>query len=1310
MEPRALRVACAVAAVLLAAAHPRALAQSANIASAPPGLSEAGSPPFSIVGTEALGLESPPTDMHLMPDGRLLVLAPHQIVLGDGARWQMYRQKPRVFAGPGTCVAVDADSRIYVAVRGGFSRVRLNENSLWDVVPVSGPVRLGNDAPVPRVVLEVGPDWIWHSGSGAMVSWRPGRDPAVIGHGEDVAHVFELGGTTYFSERNSGSLYRLSGGNASLVPPSDIVTPNDTILCSAPFAEGQLLVGTQGRGVFLFDGSTLRPFLTNGPASGGTRVSDLCAAGDGSFAAAIENLGVVFFDRKGRVLQSLGVSVDSRLARVQKLITAPGGVVWGLLENAVLRVEFPSRISSYDALIGHPVVSGHPYRYNGRLWVQNDGRSYVGVYDSQGRLDQLRQDEPSEDFVFSLSFDMGIPVASTANNAYFKGPRGWEAFAPGTSNLRILEPNPRGGRWLYGAKGEIGWLRRTRDGVEIERIRVPGLMGVYNSATDADGSVWIELGTGKVGRVRVAGDRPTVEIFGPESGVPEGWAQVYALGGRVGFNIADKILRFDAPTRRFVEDEGFAAALPQVQEVVGRPGIDSAGRLWMSANGGVLVFERKAGQWHAVDEPLPAGIKALYFTFEADGVVWLNSDRLLLRYDPSVRLVDRVPLKALITQVTLASSNRTIFDVKGELPALDHEDNSLIAYFAAPGNHSTLPVTFEVMLEGSNTDWVPVGSAGSAVFNRLKEGRYVLHVRPEAGRKKGEEAVLAFSVLAPWYRSHAAYASYALALILSVWAAVRLQRRKSAGLERLVAQRTKELNESNARLAAQVEDIRMLSQVVEQSPVSILITHPDGRIVFANPHLCQVTGYELSELEGADSAILRSEMVSPELITEINAIVRGGASWHGQLANRMKDGGVYHVRTTIAPIRGPDGTIPLHIMLEEDITEWLADQERRKRLEDQLFQSQKLESLGTLAGGIAHDFNNILTGIIGYCELARLGAGENPELLSDLQRIHAAGLRARDLVSQILTFSRRSTVKLAPIDIAAPVSEAMKLVQASTPSTVQILTRLEPGVVRADSTQIQQVVLNLCTNSVHAMRDRAGRLEVSTTQVTVDDALRLEVPELVGGRWIRITVSDNGHGMEEATLQRIFDPFFTTKKPGEGTGLGLAIVQGIMAGHNGFIRVRSTRDVGTTFDLYFPLSEETVTGSASPFSVRRGEGEEILLVDDEPSVVDFAAKRLRLFGYSVSAFHDSREALAAFEASGSRFKALVTDLTMPHLTGIDLARKVRASGSMIPIVIMTGYGRTIVGGGADAIPRCVVVNKPFVGDDLARALNQLFGS
>ena len=198
--------------------------------------------------------------------------------------------------------------------------------------------------------------------------------------------------------------------------------------------------------------------------------------------------------------------------------------------------------------------------------------------------------------------------------------------------------------------------------------------------------------------------------------------------------------------------------------------------------------------------------------------------------------------------------------------------------------------------------------------------------------------------------------------------------------------------------------------------------------------------------------------------------------------------------------------------------------------------------------------------------------------------------------------------------------------------------------------------------------------------------------------------------MEEATLQRIFDPFFTTKKPGEGTGLGLAIVQGIMAGHNGFIRVRSTRDVGTTFDLYFPLSEETVTGSASPFSVRRGEGEEILLVDDEPSVVDFAAKRLRLFGYSVSAFHDSREALAAFEASGSRFKALVTDLTMPHLTGIDLARKVRASGSMIPIVIMTGYGRTIVGGGADAIPRCVVVNKPFVGDDLARALNQLFGS
>ena len=192
------------------------------------------------------------------------------------------------------------------------------------------------------------------------------------------------------------------------------------------------------------------------------------------------------------------------------------------------------------------------------------------------------------------------------------------------------------------------------------------------------------------------------------------------------------------------------------------------------------------------------------------------------------------------------------------------------------------------------------------------------------------------------------------------------------------------------------------------------------------------------------------------------------------------------------------------------------------------------------------------------------------------------------------------------------------------------------------------------------------------------------------------------------TLSRIFDPFFTTKRPGEGTGLGLAIVQGILSGHNGAVRVRSAPGKGTTFDLYFPLSEESPRKASPAGKIRRGADEEILLVDDEITVTDFAAKRLRLFGYRVNVFNDSSEALSAFDAEPSRYGAVVTDLTMPRMTGIELSRKIRASGSMIPIVIMTGYGRNLASAGGDAIKRCVVLNKPFVGDDLARALSRFF--
>jgi signal transduction histidine kinase/CheY-like chemotaxis protein len=492
------------------------------------------------------------------------------------------------------------------------------------------------------------------------------------------------------------------------------------------------------------------------------------------------------------------------------------------------------------------------------------------------------------------------------------------------------------------------------------------------------------------------------------------------------------------------------------------------------------------------------------------------------------------------------------------------------------------PTDFEVKLEGAESQWVSAGTAGSAVFDHLKEGRYVLHVRPRAAGEIGDEATLAFTVLPPWYRAPWAYVGYVLGVlglaVLIARVASYLERREKVRLERLVEQRTQELN---------------------------------------------------------------------------------------------------------------------------------AGLERRRRLEAQLQQAQKLEGLGTLAGGIAHDFNNLLTGILGHCELAGISAGDNAGLQADLHEIQAAGLRARDLVAQILTFSRQHNVKLVPLDLSAPVTEALKLVRASTPATIEIVARLTSGTVMADSTQIHQVVVNLCNNAVHAMRNRPGHLEISLDRVEVADGLAAELPNLRPGPAMRLTVADNGAGMDAATLDRIFDPFFTTKPPGEGTGLGLAIVQGIVHSHHGAVRVRSVPGSGTTFELFFPLTEATVAPPPPANATPRGNGEEILVVDDDQSVATFVKQRLSQLGFRPTVFNDPRAALLEVTATPRRFHALVTDLTMPGLTGEELIRKCRAAGADLPAVLITGYGTDTLHNSLHSLPQCTLLSKPFNGDDLVRALNRL---
>ncbi len=1292
-----------------------ASAQSLPLKAAAPGLIESGLPSFVVLGPEALGLTTAPVDLQRLPDGRLLAVGHREIALGDGVRWEVFRQEENDPTVDTLSVAVDEDGQIYAGVPGGFARIDFSQNARWHFTLVA-PLPPDADKRTPAMLntAAVGNEWFWWWDSGLVFSWRPGTKSKLVGKTNAPERVFQLNGKIHLSDGSGGSLFRMEEGVfRSLTAPS-IGRIDQTITCAVPLGAGRDLVGTLASGVFIADGFSLQPLGTGGLLTDGHRINDLVTTAGGFFAAAVDNAGLVFFDRTGRTVQVLDRTTDNRLSRVKRLLSTPGGVVWALLTEGIARVGFPDRVSHIESLVSTGLSFAQPYRHQGRLWLMADGRAQRGIYDAANRLVKFEVDSPPGFLSFLVDLD-GTLFASGSQGTYiWNAQKGWACMAATPHGVFIYEKPVAPDRWLYVAENEVGWLRRTAGEFSFERFPVAGLGTIYGGMMDAHGILWGEMGAGKAARVTPTLPQPTVETFGQTEGVPDHWVQIFKIDDEVRINVPGQIKILDVPSGRFIPDKKMLGEFPELTGAIGRPMRDAQGRLWVTNQGQVHFYSTQDGHTTESADKIPAGLLPTHFNAQEDGVVWMHQRMRLARYDPAMPQAEAVPLRALITRVQFPASNREMFSVDSELPSLAATENAIVVHFVAPDNSIAHPVTFDVKLDGTEGDWVATGAIGSAAFNHLGQGKYQLRVRPRSGDTIGLEAKLAFTILAPWYRTTYAYLAYAFSalgiIVFSAWLSSLLSRRKNALLEKLVAQRTAELNESNVRLAHQVDEIQMLSQAITQSPVSVLITSPDGMIIFANPRLCELTGYAATELIGKNSRLLRAEDITPEQIRELADTIQQGESWHGQLAQRRKDGKLLQVRTTISPIRNAQNQIRLHLILEEDITDLLADQERRKKLEAQLTQSQKLESLGTLAGGIAHDFNNILTGILGYCELSVLTAPNEPELLGNLQQIRTAGLRAKDLVSQILTFSRRNITQLVPLDLARPVEDALKLFRASTPSTIEIKSNLESGTVSADATQIQQVVLNLCTNAAHAMRDQSGRITVTVQRLLVDARLAAEVEDLSTGPAMRLTVADTGHGIDEATLARIFDPFFTTKRQGEGTGLGLSIVQGVISSHHGALRVQSTIGVGTTFDLYFPLSPQRIPLPPTTDQVPRGSQQEILLVDDESAIIEFAGTRLRQLGYRVSAYNDPRLALIAIRAAPERFQAIVTDLTMPHLTGVQLIQEARLVAPRIPAVIITGYGHAIGGAQFDTLTHSRMLYKPFSGEDLARILNEIITS
>jgi len=402
------------------------------------------------------------------------------------------------------------------------------------------------------------------------------------------------------------------------------------------------------------------------------------------------------------------------------------------------------------------------------------------------------------------------------------------------------------------------------------------------------------------------------------------------------------------------------------------------------------------------------------------------------------------------------------------------------------------------------------------------------------------------------------------------------------------------------------------------------------------------------------------------------------------------------------------------MVMGQDITEQKKAEKEKELLQEQLRQAQKMEAIGTLAGGIAHDFNNILAGIIGYAELASLDIPEGSKAHQNLQNSIKSALRAKSLVQQILAFSRQGKQERKPLDIRPIVKEGLKLLRASLPATIEIRQEIgqDLGTIEADPTQIYQVLMNLCTNAAQAMEKEGGILEISLENVEMKEEISTSLAGIEPGPYLRLRVSDTGHGIPPEILPRIYDPYFTTKEVGKGTGLGLAVANGIVKSYGGGIAVSSEVGKGSTFHVYFPsIKVPSLTlevGKVEPLPL--GGRERVLFVDDEPGIVEVGQRYLEYLGYEVVARTSSLEALELFRVKKDHFDLVITDMTMPNLTGDRLAQELLKIRPDFPVILCTGFSERITEEKAKAIGIREFVLKPLVMLDLAKAIRRALES
>ncbi len=771
---------------------------------------------------------------------------------------------------------------------------------------------------------------------------------------------------------------------------------------------------------------------------------------------------------------------------------------------------------------------------------------------------------------------------------------------------------------------------------------------------------------------------------------------------------------------------------------------DDQGILWMGTNRGILRVPRR--DMEAAAKGLLTEIKGILLDItdgmdsveviggyqngsirDRQGRLWFCTMKGLSMIDPRSFRMNGVAPRIHIEEVSYYQQSEKPVDSQSNLLSETEVIRRIIPPFSSPlelpagskrvefhytalSYGSPEKTRYRVMLEGHDPSWIRTENRRIAFYHNLSPGEYRFRVRGtnDDGIESREEAGVRL-IVAPFYWQTAWFRlllSFGLIATVVVIALVVQRSRLRIREERLRQQEI--LNRERIRFAT----------LMQHASDVILLQNKDGRFVYESLSASRMFGYPQGFFLGKRKADLEEsdlwKLIPSEDIKDL-----------GQLLQRMRenrDGGLlYHVRFRHAAGNWLDlevlATNLLHqpdvegiLITIRDVSERRRAEQIQKQLESQLRQAQKMEALGTLAGGIAHDFNNILGAIVGFTWLARSDL-QSPSMVEEsLEQISQASDRAIGLVKQILTFSRQGKQERMKMILQPVIKECLKLLRSTLPAAIEIRSEIEeePLMVMADPTQIHQVMMNLCTNAAHAMKQKSGFLLVGLQCIFWKGEEESTSTELEPGTYALITVRDTGHGMDENTLKRIFDPFFTTKAPGEGTGLGLAVVHGIVKDHRGAIEVKSEPGVGTAFQIYLPLAEASdTTREKQATKIYPGRGERILYVDDEPALCRSHRIMLQKIGYEVTAYSSPVEVLSHLRKDSKAYNLVITDFNMPGMSGLELAVAIGKMNPDLPMILVSGHLGVATRELALKSGICEVLAKPLLPEEVSVVLDRI---